>query len=74
MNNWLYLACSTLLVYSWLIVTKKVNIRQVILDGLVLLLLIWPLILFLYVNYVSHKEIEILGLTITKMAVSRGGS
>ena len=53
---------------------KKVNIRQVILGGLVLLLLIWPLILFLYVNYVSHKEIEILGLTITKMAVSRGGS
>ena len=45
-----------------------------ILGGLVLLLLIWPLILFLYVNYVSHKEIEILGLTITKMAVSRGGS
>lgn len=73
-NNWLYLACSTLLVYSWLIIAKKVNISEVILGGVVILIIVWPLILFLYVNYISHEEIKVLGLTITKMAISRGGS
>ena len=73
-NNWLFLACATLLIYGWLIFAKKINIKQVILGGAIILVLVWPLVLFMYVNYVSHKEIEILGLTITKMAVSRGSS
>lgn len=73
-NNWLFLACTTLLVYGWLIFTKKVNAKQVIMGGVTILLLVWPLALFMYVNYISHKELQVLGLTITKMAISRGSS
>lgn len=73
-NNWLFLACATLLVYGWLIFTKKVNIKQVVIGVTTILLLVWPLALFMYVNYISHKELQVLGLTITKMAISRGSS
>lgn len=73
-NNWLFLACSTILVYSWLLYTKKISIKQLLLGISTIVLIIWPLFLFIWVNYVSHKELEILGLTITKLAVTRGGS
>lgn len=34
----------------------------------------WPLALFLWVNYVSHHQLHVLGLTITRLAASRGAS
>ncbi|MHC3376330.1 hypothetical protein [Ligilactobacillus equi] len=73
-SNWIYLACSTVVIYVWLLKSRKINLREVLIGIGTVTILVWPLILFMYVNYVSHNQIHILGLTITELAVSRGNS
>lgn len=73
-SNWIFLATSTVLIYGWLYVSKKVRLKLLVVGALIIVLIVWPLIIFMYVNYVSHHQLSIFGLTITKLAVSRGAS
>lgn len=73
-NNWLFLA--TFILGFWLIGWRRhlASLRQLGLACILDLALAWPLALFLWVNYVSHHQIRVLGLTITHLVASRGGS
>lgn len=73
-NNWLFLA--TFILGFWLIAWRRhlVGVRQLGLGFLIDFALAWPLALFLWVNYVSHHQLHVLGLTITRLAASRGAS
>ena len=73
-NNWFFLA---FLVLGWLVYSgfhQLASIRTIIVTLIEYLVIDWTLALFMYVNYISHHQINVLGLTITKMATSRGGS
>lgn len=73
-NNWFFLA---FLVLGWLVYSgfhQLASIRTIIVTLIGYLVIDWPLALFMYVNYICHHQINVLGLTITKMATSRGGS
>ena len=73
-NNWLFLA--TFILSFWLIAWRRhlIGVRQLGVGCLIDLALAWPLALFLWVNYVSHHQLHVLGLTITRLAASRGAS
>ena len=73
-NNWLFLA--TFILGFWLIAWRRhlIGVRQLGVGCLIDLALAWPLALFLWVNYVSHHQLHVLGLTITRLAASRGAS
>ncbi|MCC6110239.1 hypothetical protein LA428_00980 [Limosilactobacillus fermentum] len=73
-NNWLFLA--TFILGFWLIAWRRhlIGVRQLGVGCLIDLALAWPLALFLWVNYVSHRQLHVLGLTITRLAASRGAS
>lgn len=70
-NNWVFLFSFTVCLYLWLLLKKKLSLIQSLCSILVLAIECFPLVLFMYVNFFSHKEIRILGLTIPKLAASR---
>lgn len=70
-NNWIFLFSFAACLYVWLWVTKKVSFGQLLISIALLLVECFPLLLFLYVNFISHKEFRLLGITITKLAASR---
>ena len=70
-NNWVFLFSFTVCLYLWLLLKKKLSLIQSLCSILVLAIECLPLVLFMYVNFFSHKEIRILGLTIPKLAASR---
>lgn len=75
-NMWIFLATFMVLIYACLIwKLKKEAIKLVALSVIILLVIVWPLALFLYVNYVSHKEIILFGnITVTKLVANRSSS
>ncbi|MBC8743167.1 glycosyl transferase [Lactobacillus sp. Marseille-P7033] len=73
-NNWLFLLTFSLVFFWWEYRKRFLTIRRVLLSIVIFVIVDWPLIAFIYVNYVSHKQIKILGLTIVELAESRGNS
>lgn len=75
-NMWIFLATFMVLIYGYFIwKLKKKAIKLVALSIIILLAIVWPLALFLYVNYISHKEIILFGnITITKLVANRSSS
>ena len=70
-NNWIFLFSFAIYLYIWLLVTKKISFGQIVSSIAILIIECLPLILFLYVNFISHKEFRLFGITITKLAASR---
>lgn len=70
-NNWIFLFSFAACLYVWLLTTKKISFNQILVSIALLLIECFPLLLFLYVNFISHKEFRIFGITITKLAASR---
>lgn len=69
--NWLVLGLFFVLIHWWLWHTKRLSLTQL---GIVVgidILLTWPLLLFIYVNYISHQALQIGNLTITKLLGTR---
>ena len=73
-NNWLFLFAFVLLFFIWSYRKLFHSIKIILLSLITLFFIDWPLIAFIYVNYVSHKQLTICGMTITKLAESRGNS
>lgn len=75
-NTWIFLTTFMILLYAYFIwKLKKEAIKLIVLSLCILLIIIWPLALFIYVNYISHKEIILFGnVTITKLVVNRSSS
>ena len=53
---------------------KKINLKEFLAGVVTLLIIIWPLILFVYVNYIGHHTLHILRLTIPELWASRSSS
>ncbi len=70
-NNWIFLFSFVVCLYVWLLITKEISFSQIVCSIVILIVECFPLILFLYVNFISHKEFRIFGITITKLAASR---
>lgn len=73
-SNWLFLFIFIILFLCWSYRKHFISIPKMIVVIFTFALIDWPLVAFIYVNYVSHKQLTILGLTITKLAESRGNS
>ena len=70
-NNWIFLFSFAICFYTWLLLKGKIDIKQVLVSFIILLIECLPLILFLYVNFISKREIFFGGFTATKLATSR---
>lgn len=70
-SNWIFLALFTIFICMWLWKTKFLSIKNILLLAGMYILMLWPLFVFLYVNYISHKQMRVLGLTITKLDAVR---
>ena len=73
-NNWIMLGVFTPILFGYLLLTKQITLKQLIFNTLVIIAIIWPLLTFIYVNYVSHRTLHILGLTIPMMLSSRANT
>lgn len=73
-NNWLFLAVFMFIFIPYLLIEKKILVKHAIMSILVMVMILWPLGLYIYVNYLGHAEMHVLGLTITKMAQNRSDS
>lgn len=70
-NNWIFLFSFIICLYTWFLIKGKISIKQILGSLTILLIECFPLILFLYVNFISKKEISLGGFTVTKLAASR---
>ncbi|WP_283577703.1 ArnT family glycosyltransferase [Ligilactobacillus aviarius] len=73
-NNWIFLAVLVPVLFILLYKKKKINLKEFLVGVVTLLIIIWPLILFVYVNYIGHHTLHILGLTIPELWASRSSS
>lgn len=73
-NNWIFLAVFVSVLFILLYKKKKINLKEFLVGVVTLLIIIWPLILFVYVNYIGHHTLHILGLTIPELWASRSSS
>lgn len=69
--DWIFLAFFTVILYGWLLYKKKIKVRHVVVAFGICLLIVWPLILFIYVNYLGGHQMKIGEMTITKMTGNR---
>lgn len=70
-NNWIFLGCFVVLFYPWLLFIKKINWKTLLIQLILLVIIIFPLLLFIYVNYISHRSMYFLGMGIPKLAATR---
>lgn len=70
-NNWMFLGIFVILLLVWQIFNQFISIKTACLTLIGYLVIEFPLILFLYVNYISKKSISLFGLTIPKLAATR---
>lgn len=70
-DNWLFLGLFVISLYSWLVIRKQISYKALITQLAGMLILVVPLLLFLYVNFIGHHPINFLGLTIPKLAAAR---
>lgn len=70
-NNWIFLFSFVICFYPCFFIKGKINIKQILGSFAILLIECLPLILFLYVNFISKKEMSLGGFTATKLATSR---
>ncbi|MCW3763740.1 hypothetical protein NP061_005090 [Weissella confusa] len=75
-NTWIFLVFFIIGVYLFLIWKyKKRSTKFIFISMSILLIFIWPLILFIYVNYISHSQMILFNrITITKLTVNRSAS
>lgn len=73
-NDWVFLAIFVPLLFILLFKEKKIDIKKFVIGISVLLILVWPLLMFVYVNYIGHHTLHILGLTIPELWASRSSS
>lgn len=73
-NNWIFLAIFVPLILILLLRNKEISMREFLISIIELLVIVWPLIAFLYVNYIGHHTLKIFGLTIPLMWGSRASS
>lgn len=68
--DWIFLFFFVIILDSYLLITKKITWQVLLLGILIDLLVVWPLLLYVYVNFLGNSSIHIGNLTIPKM-VSR---
>lgn len=73
-NDWFFLAVFVPVLYLLLFRKKQIDLKKMIAGMITLLVVIWPLILFVYVNYIGHHTLHVLGLTIPELWSSRSAS
>lgn len=73
-NDWLFLAVFVPVLYVLLFRKKQIDLKKMIAGIATLLVVVWPLILFVYVNYIGHHTLHVLGLTIPELWASRSSS
>lgn len=71
---WLFLVIFYPLILGYLFYIKKINFKFIIFALIINLIICWPLLAYVYVNYFGGHQFQIFGLTITKMYVNRTGS
>ncbi|AZZ60546.1 glycosyl transferase [Oenococcus sp. UCMA 16435] len=73
-NNWFMLPFFVCGVFGYLYLKKKASLKSLSVSVFLILLIIWPLLLFAEINYFSGKTFRILSLTIPKLSSSRSNS
>lgn len=52
-NNWMFLAIFVPAIFVFLLIKKKINLKFFVLGIIEILAIVWPLLLFVYVNYIG---------------------
>ncbi|OIM77925.1 glycosyl transferase, partial [Oenococcus oeni] len=73
-NNWFMLPFFVCGIFGYLYLKKKASLKSLSAPAFLILLIIWPLLLFAKINYFSGKTFKILSLTIPKLSSSRSNS
>lgn len=73
-DNWIFLAIFVPALFVLLFINKQINLKELVAGIITLVIIVWPLILFVYVNYISHHTLHVLGLTIPELWASRSSS
>lgn len=73
-DNWIFLALFVPLIFGILLKTKKINLKKFLMSLFILFIIVWPLLLFVYVNYFGHRTLHVLGLTVPLLLSNRGSS
>lgn len=69
--DWIFLFFFVIILDGYLLFTKKINWLTLLLGLLANLIMVWPLLLYIYVNFLHHHSIQIGKMTITKMLGNR---
>jgi hypothetical protein len=70
-NNWIFLGLLVVCMYTWLFFTKNVDLTHLCIQLVIMLVVVSPLLLFIYVNFISHQTIYFLGIGIPHLAATR---
>lgn len=70
-NYWLFLVFFVITFIIWQLKEKNISLKIAIITAIVYCVIELPLILFVYANYIIKKNINFLGLTITKLDATR---
>lgn len=73
-NDWIFLAILVPLLFILLFKDKKINLTKALVGIITLFIIVFPLILFVYVNYIGHHTLHFLGLTIPALWANRSSS
>ena len=70
-NYWLFLVFFVITFIIWQLREKNISLKIAIITAIIYCVIELPLILFVYANYIIKKNINFLGLTITKLDATR---
>jgi len=70
-TSFLALTLFTMMFFVYCLLKKYVNIKMIVITTLIVLLITWPLILFIIINFFDLKEINLAFLSIPKLRVNR---